>query len=83
MKSLHAWLIATYAHRFMTRVRIHFACACVFMRVHACERVLLMLFNACNMRVERVSDACVIELVAGLYHISWLALNCEPYHHGF
>ena len=30
---------------------------CVCMRVHACERVLLMLFNAGNMRVERVSHA--------------------------
>ena len=36
--------------QFMTRVRIRFACV-------ACERVLLMLVNACNMRVERVSDA--------------------------
>ena len=57
-----------YVRRFMTRARIRLACACMFMRVNV---FLLMLFNTCNMCVERRSDVCVIELVAGLYHKIW------------
>ena len=71
MESLHAWLIATYVHKFMTRVRIRFACACVFMRVNAfylcCSMRVTCVLNACQTRSERGSDACVIELVTGLY----------------